>query len=1019
MADTIELIGTLEDYRSRVEELNTALDSLDKSSQEYANTLSQLQDLNREWAQSLGTTTEKTEELKIASNETSQEASTGFKAIGTAAMAAIPGVNSLHASWKAFQTSLMTNPWVAVLTVALAGIVTLFNSLKKAVSSNEETSQKWKKAMATLQPVINMVKNALDKLAAVLVDVFAWVMEKTPGMLKTVGRGVSSVLNFIANIVDAITWIPRQLASMWQKVIPLVTNGVSTVLKPVKALFDAIGLEEWSRKINSALNSVGTTTAGWASSFANSLSGAGKTIRGLAGGVENSLNKISSMMVQSRDLQQKANEIDKETRTIQEGVAESYNKSAEAREKYNKAMVEGDTVEAQKQMKIMQDEIAKRAEMQVNLEQKRLSYMEEIATLTANSKKDNDDISKQRVKLIQAETQAQRELAMTHRLNARLQRELNKAIADGDKAAQKSINERIKNNAKMQKQAEDARKKELEAAEKAELEADKEAKKRSNEIVKQTSERIKGYAEEYKEFVNLETAKLNLLKTLNIERKTDDVKYENERYENEMKMYKKQFDEYIKLIDDANVLEVAKNKARQDLINLQTEIQTADIQHQINLAKIDAENLKKLANELQTKLKTETQRLSTEEQSRYNEELINLTERYKKGEISNRQYLERLEEIRKKHNENINNINIDQARREAENAKVIYDQMIQNVQDRYKDLDKIVEASEKELNNIIEEESSKAADDRDEERIRKAEQTYTTLKAIYEEGENGINDVINMLFTARSEMQSGDFNDSTNNLLQPIFDALKIDGEDLAADVDTALKMVAEVLGINLDDMLAKWQDYYAKKSEADTKANEDSANILKDSAHNAIKESDRQLKQFDKVSKQMSKTMSAVSNYWEQSIEQRLEAGEISQEQAEEEFERLKKFNIAQAVVDTISGALSAYMSVWKSPSLDLWAKIAMSVLMGAQTLASGYAQIRQIQSQTLSGASAGGSSATNVIVGAATPILSEAQDINNLNAMNAATEQDPSNTRVYVVESDITEAQNKTRVRVQESTF
>ena len=74
------------------------------------------------------------------------------------------------------------------------------------------------------------------------------------------------------------------------------------------------------------------------------------------------------------------------------------------------------------------------------------------------------------------------------------------------------------------------------------------------------------------------------------------------------------------------------------------------------------------------------------------------------------------------------------------------------------------------------------------------------------------------------------------------------------------------------------------------------------------------------------------------------------------------------------------------------------------------------KIKSTTFGGGG-GGASQPTIITGAATPLLNEAQDINNLNAMNVSTEQPDQ--RVYVLETDITDAQNRKRVRVSESTF
>lgn len=155
------------------------------------------------------------------------------------------------------------------------------------------------------------------------------------------------------------------------------------------------------------------------------------------------------------------------------------------------------------------------------------------------------------------------------------------------------------------------------------------------------------------------------------------------------------------------------------------------------------------------------------------------------------------------------------------------------------------------------------------------------------------------------------------------------------------------------------------------------------------------------------------VANAWKRTVQAQLDAGELTEEEAAEQFERIKKMEIAAAVVNTIAGAIGAFMQDKKAYPAPY--NYIIAVADAASTLAAGYAQIQQIKSTTIGGSGSGGG--TNVITGAATPLLNEAQDMNTLNAMNVSTEQPDQ--RVYVVESDITDAQNRNKVRVSESTF
>lgn len=157
------------------------------------------------------------------------------------------------------------------------------------------------------------------------------------------------------------------------------------------------------------------------------------------------------------------------------------------------------------------------------------------------------------------------------------------------------------------------------------------------------------------------------------------------------------------------------------------------------------------------------------------------------------------------------------------------------------------------------------------------------------------------------------------------------------------------------------------------------------------------------------------IADFWKSSTQAQLDAGEITQEEAEKQFEKIKAFEVASAIATTIAGALHSQMSVWKDPSLPLWGKIAMSALLGAETLISGYTQVKQIEATKI-GSTTGDSS--SITVANATPLLDEAQDVNQLTSLNVNGDSG-GDSRVYILQSDIVETTNQNRVRVEQSTF
>lgn len=155
------------------------------------------------------------------------------------------------------------------------------------------------------------------------------------------------------------------------------------------------------------------------------------------------------------------------------------------------------------------------------------------------------------------------------------------------------------------------------------------------------------------------------------------------------------------------------------------------------------------------------------------------------------------------------------------------------------------------------------------------------------------------------------------------------------------------------------------------------------------------------------------VGDAWKATVQAQLDAGKISKEEAEEQFERIKQMEIASAVVNTIAGAIGAFMQDKKAYPAPY--NYIIAGIDAAATLAAGYAQIQKIKSTTIGSS---GSGANSITVANATPLLDEAQDVNQLTSLNVNGDSG-TNQRVYILQSDIVETTNQNKVRVEQSTF
>lgn len=156
---------------------------------------------------------------------------------------------------------------------------------------------------------------------------------------------------------------------------------------------------------------------------------------------------------------------------------------------------------------------------------------------------------------------------------------------------------------------------------------------------------------------------------------------------------------------------------------------------------------------------------------------------------------------------------------------------------------------------------------------------------------------------------------------------------------------------------------------------------------------------------------MGSVASAYQAYITQRLEGGEISEEQARREFESVKALQYAQTWINTLAGAIS----VWAGEGTNI-TKAAQS----AAVLAQGIAATAQIANTTLGSVSAASRAVTSAAVAAPvvinampqTQMLTSASQEEVLNARQEAQ-------RVYVVYSDIAQAGKRVQVTQGESRF
>ena len=146
-----------------------------------------------------------------------------------------------------------------------------------------------------------------------------------------------------------------------------------------------------------------------------------------------------------------------------------------------------------------------------------------------------------------------------------------------------------------------------------------------------------------------------------------------------------------------------------------------------------------------------------------------------------------------------------------------------------------------------------------------------------------------------------------------------------------------------------------------------------------------------------------------------------------EKQFKAKQAMEIASATINTITGSIKAYMSAWDTygsiPFVGSGLATAFSVVQAATVAAAGAAQIATIARQKYKGGSGSSGSAGRMSASPSinTAALSAAsRPVDSVRTVQGASEEAAiKDTRVYVLESDITDTQNRVKTVESESKF
>ena len=301
--------------------------------------------------------------------------------------------------------------------------------------------------------------------------------------------------------------------------------------------------------------------------------------------------------------------------------------------------------------------------------------------------------------------------------------------------------------------------------------------------------------------------------------------------------------------------------------------------------------------------------------------------------------------------------------------------------------------------------------------VELAQAEYDAIKKKNEQTENSTkdydaeNDALVRLIQAQ-----GQFNESLRSINKTRAQLLsQVTGEEFVervADslepITSSLQTVAQTQSDTLDAMTQKANKYIQDRMKQNRKLKEDEAAALEERKNNIMS-----------FAGSVGSILSSVAGAWMDSVRAQVNAGKMSEEEGERQFEQIKALQTAEAIINTIAGAVGAFMGITKDTGG--WGIVAAAA-QAAAVMAAGMAQVSRIQSTTLGAKSNGGGDINVPDLGG---IVNEYNPTYTQNLTNVTETENLANAlrknpiKAYVVESEVTNAQQLANERYEQTSF
>ena len=308
------------------------------------------------------------------------------------------------------------------------------------------------------------------------------------------------------------------------------------------------------------------------------------------------------------------------------------------------------------------------------------------------------------------------------------------------------------------------------------------------------------------------------------------------------------------------------------------------------------------------------------------------------------------------------------------------------------------------------------------------------IKVFKEQGVKGLGDAARAF---ADEMKAGVAFKSNYQAGEAIVDAITAGMTDKKESATAAAaevgKDMGKALSSNLRDEFYKALAEADKKAEAQLRERERVQKEADDIASEALAETTAELESYfdeqerlrqedlkdaQEKAKAKVEAMYTVANATSSLLGTIADMYEADEESSEKNANKIKGLRIASATIDTISGAIGAFMQAVQTIPPPLGAIV--GGVQAAAVTAAGIAQISKLKSTKVSATA----SSSNPTAPAVTSAPVQTMDIKQVRSVTSASEEErlnqmASEQRVYILQSDIEASQNAVRTQVAEASF